>query len=418
MKNRKLLVRASKKCMMAIMSAMFVMTPVCASLVMPLGSYAETIADNPAGETVLVINAGDSMENNYGTVLSNFGTIEYNMGEVRENAGIVNDNWGEVKNTDAADKANLVVNNHTPGSVIGGNVTNNWGTVDSSNVTVTNNNLTNDPHPTAPLNVVVEPIVFAPEPEPEPVSDNRTDYEQMKDVLNYMDDVYRFVAKVQNIPDLKRGSDSEKVYEIDMGRQTNFNDKMLEALGVDSCKNYVEIHFFYQGKDYYLVIPAGASLKAAYDYVKENGMQGFMCIHDLIDGSVLSDRSFVNALDSNDSGDFIPIDLDTDILRNSVINYDGLNIPRGITDNNCDVVDINDIVINGEIQAENIEKRIKEQVEPDDYLTNPYVALTIMIPPGEYITYIPENETLEDFIRRLKERVPEMDLDVTFVETE
>ena len=164
MRNKKHFVRTTKKCMIAIMSAMFVMTPAGASVVAPIGSYAETLPNNPAGVVIERINENDTMEYNYGTVMINFGTIEYNIGDVYENAGTVNDNWGEVNNSDAADKANLVVNNHVPGEVTGGNVTNNWGTLEGT-VNVTNDNLTNDPHPTAPFIVEVEPIVFDPEPD-------------------------------------------------------------------------------------------------------------------------------------------------------------------------------------------------------------------------------------------------------------
>ncbi len=418
MKNRKLFVRTTKKCMIAIMSAMLVMTPVCASVIVPIGSYADPIPNNPAGTTLYRIEEGDTMEYNYGTVVENFGTIDYNTGEVRENAGTVNDNWGFVNNSDAADKPNLVVNNHTPGTVYNGNLTNNWGTLEGT-VNVTNDNLTNDPHPTAPLNVEILPIVF--DPEPEPVSDNQTDYEQMKNTMEYMGDVYRFVAKVQNIPDINPGSIPEKVYEIDMGRQINFNDKMLEALGVDGCKNHVEIHFFYEGSDYYLVIPYGASLKAAYDYVKENGMQGFMCIHALIDGSVVYDKAMMQSQDSNDSDKPIFIHVQKDGLTSSTLTPNneyilnkssGSNISYGLTNNSSDFIANNNIA-----QAKDIENKIKELMEQyEDYSKNPDIFLGIQIPNGEIIEYIPSNESLEDFIKRLQEKVPGLNLDYTLVE--
>lgn len=303
MKNRKLFVRASKKCMVAIMSAMFVMTPVCASVVMPIGSYAELLADNLAGETVYKIEEGDTMENNYGIVVENFGTIENNMGEVRENAGTVNDNWGEVKNADDLSKPNLVVNNHTPGNVIGGNVTNNYGTV--SNANVTNDNITNDPHPTAPLNVKIDFISIEFEEEPDTTQENQNSYNQLKDAMDYAQAAYGFAAKIKNMKPVQSKTSNEynnastAPNKIDMGRYINFNDTMLEALGGDTCKSATEIHFFHEGKDYYLVIPYGASLKAAYDYVKANGVQGFMCIHGLIEGSQLNDKPYV---EHNDSG--------------------------------------------------------------------------------------------------------------------
>ena len=289
MRNKDRFVRLSKRIITASISAVIILSPV--------GAYADTLPNNPAGTTVFEIAEGDRMEYNYGTVVVNFGTIDNNIGEVDENAGTVNDNWGEVKNADGSSKPNLVVNNHTPGNVIGGNVTNNYGS--ASNANVTNDNLTNDPGPVAPVIVEIDFVTIEFDEEPDTTQETQNSYDQLKDAMDYADAAYGFAAKIKNMKPVLSNTSNEynnastAPNKIDMGRYINFNDTMLEALGGDICKSATEIHFFHEGKDYYLVIPYGASLKAAYDYVKANGVQGFMCIHGLIEGSLLNDKPYV-----------------------------------------------------------------------------------------------------------------------------
>ncbi len=130
----------SKRCLIAIMTAGMVMSSAAASVAVPMTVCAEVLPDNPEGSETS-IDAGDSMENNFGTITNNFGTLTNNagtltnnVGTVTNNNGIVANNYGSVTNTEAGS----VTINHTGGTVSGGNVTDNYATVNGA-LTVVNN---------------------------------------------------------------------------------------------------------------------------------------------------------------------------------------------------------------------------------------------------------------------------------------
>ncbi len=141
MSRKNFLHSASKKCLIAIMTAAMMMSSAAAALADPITVCAEQLADNPSGSTVS-IGAGDTMENNWGTIGNNAGTLSNNMGTVQSNTGTVSDNYGNVTNTSDGSSTGQVVENHTGGTVTGGNVGDNYGTVNadsSGNISVTNN---------------------------------------------------------------------------------------------------------------------------------------------------------------------------------------------------------------------------------------------------------------------------------------
>ncbi len=118
---RKRLMNISKRCMVAIMSAAFIMSSVTVSMAFPVGVYAEELPNNPLGTTKDAINSSDTMEYNYGTVRSNDGTISNNIGKVEANNGYMNNgisnnegeveaNFGEIRsNTGLVDTNNGLV---------------------------------------------------------------------------------------------------------------------------------------------------------------------------------------------------------------------------------------------------------------------------------------------------------------------
>lgn len=143
MRNLNFLKNKSKRCMVAIMSAMLVMTPVCTMLVAPVGIYAGTIQDNPEGVTLAEIPDGETMDNNYGIITVNNGTISNNEGEVTtngysgviiENAGTVSTNYYEVQNNFGTVNENFCRINNNVGEVTNNysSVEDNWGTVTSA----------------------------------------------------------------------------------------------------------------------------------------------------------------------------------------------------------------------------------------------------------------------------------------------
>ena len=119
--------------MVAIMSAAMLMSSVTVSMAFPVGVYAEELADNLEGQTTS-IGYGDTMKNNWGTILSNEGTLLTNHIGGAVSGGNVTENYGT-----AIDVLN-VDNNYNSGTVTGSDsqVTNNFGTVNGIGQ-VTNN---------------------------------------------------------------------------------------------------------------------------------------------------------------------------------------------------------------------------------------------------------------------------------------
>ena len=161
---RKRLMNISKRCMVAIMSASFIMSSVTVSMAFPVGVYAEDNThfcdkldhniENNTSEINNVI-AGVQVENNNGSILlnegivvnnnenhfaselrNNVGTVVNNNAKIEMNNGTVTNNYGTIDNSS---QAGVVVNQYE-GSVAGlGSVTNYFGGDLGGNITVTNN---------------------------------------------------------------------------------------------------------------------------------------------------------------------------------------------------------------------------------------------------------------------------------------
>lgn len=129
MRNKDMLKKMPVKCVTAIMIATMSMTPVAATLAFPVTAYAAHLEDNPEGSTT-AIGAGDTMDNNWGTISSNEGTLNNNEGTVTDNSGTVENNWGDVTNS----ASGSVETNHEGGNVTNGNITNNYGNAHNSEV--------------------------------------------------------------------------------------------------------------------------------------------------------------------------------------------------------------------------------------------------------------------------------------------
>ena len=141
----------SKKVMIAILSASMTMTPAVGAMMVPMTVCAETIDDNPSGQTIDV-NSGQVMNTNSGTVVNNYGEIANNMYTIYFNCGLVDENNGTVESnsqtgevttndgdvrtnegTVAINKINSYVrNNSGEVNTNKGEVTNNYGTVTNS----------------------------------------------------------------------------------------------------------------------------------------------------------------------------------------------------------------------------------------------------------------------------------------------
>lgn len=119
--------------MVAIMSAAMLMSSVTVSMAFPVGVYAEELADNLEGQTTS-IGYGDTMKNNWGTILSNEGTLSTNHMGGAVSGGNVTENYGTATDVVKVD------NNYNSGTVTGSDsqVTNNFGTVNGIGQ-VTNN---------------------------------------------------------------------------------------------------------------------------------------------------------------------------------------------------------------------------------------------------------------------------------------
>ncbi|MCR4991138.1 MAG: hypothetical protein K6A38_09775 [Lachnospiraceae bacterium] len=135
--------KLSKRLIAMTIAADMVFGSMLGSFTMPLQAFADVIPDNPAGSTVDVINAGDEMANNWGTVNVNNGTISNNVGTVNDNNGTIEHNFGNVIENNAdnpvtTDVAEGIITNHTSGNVgnfdeqdTGGDVRTNFGTVNN-----------------------------------------------------------------------------------------------------------------------------------------------------------------------------------------------------------------------------------------------------------------------------------------------
>jgi len=119
--------------MVAIMIAAMLMSSITVSMAFPVGVYAEELADNLEGQTTS-IGYGDTMKNNWGTILSNEGTLSTNHTGGAVSGGNVTENYGTATDVVKVD------NNYNSGTVTGSDsqVTNNFGTVNGIGQ-VTNN---------------------------------------------------------------------------------------------------------------------------------------------------------------------------------------------------------------------------------------------------------------------------------------
>ena len=151
----------SKKVMIAILSASMTMTPAVGAMMAPITVCAETIENNPSGQTINV-DSGQEMNINYGTVENNAGEIAdnrrtifindgsvvVNTGLVRDNSetGVINTNDGDViinEGTVEISNSDSTVRTNTNGGEVknnSGTVTNNYGTVTNSDSGVVVNN--------------------------------------------------------------------------------------------------------------------------------------------------------------------------------------------------------------------------------------------------------------------------------------
>ena len=135
----------TKRCMVYIMSAMMMISPISASVAFPVWGYANEVDpdgnQNPPaepqeasiGEDTPIAPAesqsgegtgenNDQVINNE-TIEVNNDTIDINNGEVATNNGTVTDNHGTVVNSETG----VVTNNYFDGTVTNGTVTNNYG---------------------------------------------------------------------------------------------------------------------------------------------------------------------------------------------------------------------------------------------------------------------------------------------------
>ena len=130
----------SKKCMVCIMSAMMMMSSVTGTMIAPMGVYAvdyETTDQVPEDEEHnRNLTAEDKLAVNTGTIHENNGTIVENAAgaKVEYNTNTIEKNYGEVLNNSDG----TVGTNYKDGSVTGGEVNTNYGTVEGASE-VTNN---------------------------------------------------------------------------------------------------------------------------------------------------------------------------------------------------------------------------------------------------------------------------------------
>ena len=121
--------RKTTACLLA--AGILAVLPFCTAL-------AATVENNPEGTTISVLDAGDTMDTNSGTITTNNGTIMTNSGTIATNGrnGIVSQNWsiiesneGTVENTHGSTSM-ISSNTGIVGQNFGGKINNNGGTVE------------------------------------------------------------------------------------------------------------------------------------------------------------------------------------------------------------------------------------------------------------------------------------------------
>ncbi|WP_147367778.1 hypothetical protein [Butyrivibrio sp. X503] len=126
----------SKKLAVVLLSAALGVTPVAASVVMPVSAFAAEVPDTEEDEAILELENGDTMENNNGKIVTNDGELENNNGVVEENTWVIENNNGTVD-----ENLGFITNNNEEGTVAVNNkqITNNYGHVATNNLEITNN---------------------------------------------------------------------------------------------------------------------------------------------------------------------------------------------------------------------------------------------------------------------------------------
>ncbi|RKM56950.1 hypothetical protein D6856_14330 [Butyrivibrio sp. XB500-5] len=126
----------SKKLAVVLMSAALGVTPVVASVAMPVSAFAAELPDNEGGETISELENGDTIENNDGKIETNDGEILNNNGTVEKNTWIIENNNGEVD-----ENLGFITTNSNVGTVSVNNkeITDNFGIVSKNNLVIKNN---------------------------------------------------------------------------------------------------------------------------------------------------------------------------------------------------------------------------------------------------------------------------------------
>ena len=122
---RKRLMNISKRCMVAIMSAAFVMSSVTVSMAIPVGVYAldNNVDNNAYIDSAIDTNTGTGVNVlDTGSVQTNSGGIHDNNGTVVNNTGVIENNFGTVTNNYGMIESNISGNimNQYDGTVING----------------------------------------------------------------------------------------------------------------------------------------------------------------------------------------------------------------------------------------------------------------------------------------------------------
>ncbi len=290
----------------------FAMTAIITVTGMTTTALAVQLDDNPSGSTTS-IGAGDTMENNWGTIDSNEGHLTNNEGDVLSNGGDIDENWGNVTNVDNGS----VGTNHTGGEVTDGSVTENYGTTNCSIVTnnyqsgtvnsgtlennylgqtdgadVTGVNILdegavpdgipiNDPKPNAPA----EPEQKKEEQKKDEHTEDKHhdddsssgDSENTNTVVDVFIPVDTYTENELGLTNaltavLLSGDESAWV-NYDMGSDTTITETMLRTLddGTGHCIRSVQMTFMIDGKEWFFVIPKGASLTNAINDLNLSG---------------------------------------------------------------------------------------------------------------------------------------------------
>ena len=153
---RKRLENISKRCMVAIMSAVMLMSSVTVSMAFPVRVYAgevyETTFEMPIyghddylDEDTYRVEPGDTLKLNNEDLEKNSGTVKVNESYIAENAGTVETNNGRVNQSSGEVTENNNTVNTNTGIIVtngaNGIVTNNINTVTTNYGTVYNSNV-------------------------------------------------------------------------------------------------------------------------------------------------------------------------------------------------------------------------------------------------------------------------------------